>query len=95
MYWCEGCCDEHEESELQCRLCGAKLEPKYDWKEDTVQLPGLTHGSAAVTRGQETKTYVLLPDDLESVQWPIPDEWVAQIERADTMIEWSFGKTFP
>ncbi len=27
MYWCEGCCDEHEDSHLECRQCGEHIRP--------------------------------------------------------------------
>jgi hypothetical protein len=27
VYWCEGCQDEHEETHLECSLCGETIEP--------------------------------------------------------------------
>jgi hypothetical protein len=42
VYWCEGCCDEHDDSHLECRQCGEHVVPG-------ITGPGVMHIWGPVT----------------------------------------------
>ena len=87
-YWCEQCWDEHEEQELQCRYCGARVEPRRvpDYSQPDY-IEGLLEGRLTVERGRVTSTYLLLRDALDRLQDGVTDEWVASAELEENLIE--------
>lgn len=89
VYWCETCRDEHEESDLVCRYCGAKVEPDrvpdYDQPD---RIPGLTTATLEVTRASVISTYLVTKELLEVPAGEIlKDAWVAKVEAEGALIE--------
>jgi hypothetical protein len=65
-YWCDTCCDEHDEGEWRCRECAAVVEPQYVWKDtsqETRYIAGLTDSKLEFDDG---RGYLLRGDDLHA-----------------------------
>ena len=88
-YWCEECCDEHEEGEWRCLECGEVLVPGTRTAQDR-QLPGLARltleaewsdAAGWVCHG----TWVVRPDEMKT--FPADegerDAWVERIRERD------------
>lgn len=78
-YWCDSCCDEHDEGEYRCRLCAAVVEPSYVFKgPDVAFVPGLVEGKLRMADG---RTFWLRGDEMK-IPWvdgkPSP-EWLARV----------------
>jgi hypothetical protein len=48
-YWCEGCCDEHEDFETRCVRCGERVTPGTRAPSGPTRIPGLTTVTATFT----------------------------------------------
>lgn len=94
-YWCEDCRDEHDESELRCKQCGAVVRPPWQWRYTEHILRGLVDGRATVKtyRGAgtfETKTYLLTSEQIDGFRGVVTAEWVDAVENTNRMIDVSF-----
>ena len=50
-YWCEGCCDEHEDFEICCKQCSAVVTPGTRAVTDRRFMPGLTEVNGILRQG--------------------------------------------
>lgn len=89
VWWCEDCRDEHEDHELVCRYCSAKVKPRYvpDYDQPT-HIPGLKEATLDVDRDGVRSTYIVASELLESV--PVTEDgfadWVARAENDEYLI---------
>lgn len=90
VYWCEMCSDEHEESELVCRKCGAPVEPdRVPDLEALRPIRGLMHATVVVQRDGIRSRYHVQPAAIEGIDFaqPLTEEWLATVERDEFLLE--------
>ena len=66
-YWCAMCSEEHTDSHLECKVCAEHIEPGTTYKGPTIIPAGPVEITATVTRGGETITMWLKPEDQEAL----------------------------
>lgn len=90
-YWCHDCRDEHDEMQLQCRLCGAEVKPRRvpDYAQPT-EIPGLLEARLELRRPSSRMAYFVPPELVESFRQVSDDDyadWVASVEaRPDLLV---------